>query len=76
MFNSETQTNNFETIQMKVAALLRDEHNVTGPTINVHHKVVKKPCQHSAVFGVKLVLSKTTEKHYKNPDNHLSLLFG
>ena len=42
MFNSETQTNNFETSQKKVAALLRDEHNVTGPTINVYHKVIEK----------------------------------
>ena len=52
MFNSETQTNNFETSQMKIAALLRDQpdcyeplvipNNVTGPTINVHHKVITK----------------------------------
>ena len=77
MFNCETRTNNFETNQMKVATLLRDEpdrykplvipNNVTRPTINVHHKVRKKSCQHSAAFGVKIFIPETTEKHYKNP---------
>ena len=57
MFNSETQTNNFETSQMKIAALLRDQpdcyeplvipNNVTRPTINVHHKVITKTVKNS-----------------------------
>ena len=52
MFNCETRRNNFETSQLKVATLLRDDPDhykplvipitVTRPKIHVHHKVRKK----------------------------------